>query len=75
MIDRYARFLIRWRYITIFATLIVMGILASSGRSLQFTNDYRSIARNRNAATGRRGRACLGNLSVKGISPFMSPVW
>jgi len=41
VIDRYTRFLIRWRYITIFATLIVVGILASGGRFLQFTNDYR----------------------------------
>lgn len=41
MIDRYARFLIRWRYITSFATLIAVGILASGGRFLQFANDYR----------------------------------
>ena len=41
VIDRYARFRIRRRYIKIFATLILVGILASSGRLLQFTNDYR----------------------------------
>jgi len=38
VIDRYTR---RWRYITIFATLIVVGILPSGGRFLQFTNDHR----------------------------------
>ncbi|MEA3411904.1 MAG: MMPL family transporter [Pseudomonadota bacterium] len=41
MIDKYARFLIRWRYLVIVATLAVVAVLASGGRFLQFTNDYR----------------------------------
>ena len=41
MIKSYAEWILRWRWLVILATLISVGLLASGGRFLSMTNDYR----------------------------------
>lgn len=41
MIERYARWVIHWRYAVIFITLFLIGLAASGGRFLTFSTDYR----------------------------------
>ncbi len=41
MITGYAQWVIRWRWVIILATLVTVGLLASGGRLLEFTNNYR----------------------------------
>jgi len=41
MITRYTEWLLRWRWLIILATIVSAGLLASGGRFLQMTNDYR----------------------------------
>jgi len=41
MIKGYAQWAVRWRWIIIFATLASVLLLASGGRFLEFTNNYR----------------------------------
>lgn len=41
MIERYARWLIRWRYWVIAGSLLLTVLAASGGRFLEFTSDYR----------------------------------
>ena len=43
MIDNYGRWVIRWRYLVILATLVLTAIAISGGRFLEFTNDYRAF--------------------------------
>lgn len=41
MVENYARWLIKWRWLVILATIATVMVLASGGKNLQFTNDYR----------------------------------
>lgn len=41
MVERYARAVVRWRWLVILLSVISVLGLASGGRFLQFTNDYR----------------------------------
>lgn len=41
MITKYAEWIIRWRWLVIFATLASLFLVGSGGQRLQFTNDYR----------------------------------
>jgi len=41
MAEDFARFIIRWRYVVVALTVIVMGLAASGGQYLSFSNDYR----------------------------------
>lgn len=41
MIENYARALIKWRWLVIAASLVLVGLVGSGGRFLEFTNDYR----------------------------------
>lgn len=41
MATEFAHFVVRWRYLIIIATLVCVGAIASGGRFLEFTNDYR----------------------------------
>jgi hypothetical protein len=41
MVKRYAEWIVRLRWLIIIATLLAVGALASGGRFLAFTNDYR----------------------------------
>lgn len=41
MIESFAKGVIRWRWAIILLTVLVVGGIASGGRFLQFTNDYR----------------------------------
>lgn len=41
MIENYARWLLKWRWLVILATIATVTVLASGGKNLQFTNDYR----------------------------------
>lgn len=43
MIEAYGWWLVRWRYAVILLCLILVGLAASGGRFLQFTNDYRAF--------------------------------
>ena len=41
MIKNYAEWVLRWRWAVILVTLVAVGLLASGGRFLTLTNDYR----------------------------------
>lgn len=41
MIEKYAAWLIRWRWLVILLTVVSVAMLASGGRFLSLTNDYR----------------------------------
>ncbi len=41
MIETYTRAVLRWRWLIIIATLLITAVVASGGRFLEFTNDYR----------------------------------
>ncbi len=41
MIETYTRWIVRWRWLVVLATIAALLGLASGGRFLQFTNDYR----------------------------------
>ncbi len=41
MAEKYANFLIRWRWLVVIFTLIWIALAASGGRFLSFSNDYR----------------------------------
>ncbi len=41
MVEQYARWVIRLRWLIVFLTLGVVGLLASGGQHLSFSNDYR----------------------------------
>ncbi len=41
MIETYTRWIVRWRWLVVLATVAALLGLASGGRFLQFTNDYR----------------------------------
>lgn len=41
MIKRYGEFVVRYRWLVLIASLIIVMVLASGGRFLSFTNDYR----------------------------------
>ena len=43
MVTQYARWLMRWRWPVIFLSLILVGIIASGARFLEFTTDYRAF--------------------------------
>lgn len=43
MVIQYSRWLMRWRWLVILATLIVVGFIASGMRFLEFTTDYRAF--------------------------------
>jgi len=43
MVTQYARWLMRWRWFVIPATLIIVGLIASGMRFLEFTTDYRAF--------------------------------
>ncbi len=43
MITRYARWLLRWRWPFMIATVLLVGAIASGMRQLEFTNDYRAF--------------------------------
>ncbi|MBK8188472.1 MAG: MMPL family transporter [Cellvibrio sp.] len=43
MVTQYARWLIRWRWLVMLATLVVVGFIASGMRFLEFTTDYRAF--------------------------------
>ncbi len=41
MVTQYARWILRWRWLVVAATILVTVLLASGARFLEFTNDYR----------------------------------
>ncbi|MGV6817607.1 MAG: efflux RND transporter permease subunit [Thiotrichales bacterium] len=41
MVENYARWLLKWRWFVIIATIACVMALAAGGKNLQFTNDYR----------------------------------
>lgn len=43
MVALYARWLMRWRWLVIIATLLGVGVIASGMRFLEFTTDYRAF--------------------------------
>jgi uncharacterized protein len=43
MVVQYSRWLMRWRWLVILATLVVVGFIASGMRFLEFTTDYRAF--------------------------------
>lgn len=43
MVIQYARWLMRWRWLVMLATLVVVGFIASGMRFLEFTTDYRAF--------------------------------
>ena len=43
MVERYAHWVIRWRWFVIIATVLLTALAASGGRFLEFTTDYRAF--------------------------------
>ncbi len=41
MIEKYARWILRWRWLVIVLSFLSVAVLASGGRFLTLTNDYR----------------------------------
>ena len=41
MVESYARWIVRWRWLVLLVSLVAVVLLASGGQFLKFTNDYR----------------------------------
>ena len=41
MLSKYSDWVIRWRYLVVLITLVVIFAIAAGGKNLVFTNDYR----------------------------------
>ncbi len=41
MVESYTRWILRWRYVVVLLTLVLVGLATSGGRFLSFDNDYR----------------------------------
>jgi len=54
MIERYAAWVVRKRWLVIVLTLIATTLLAAGGKNLAFTNDYRAFFSKENPQLLRR---------------------
>ncbi len=48
MVERYTRWIIRWKYLIVLGSFILVGIAASGAKHLHFSNDYRMFFGNDN---------------------------